>query len=85
MGQVIYNNANNQYVMWFEGGGGQACATCSTPGGRFVVDHVQATITNVYFGRERAIARFSAMWIITGRRILFVPTRMGVSTLMFVR
>ncbi|HEY3760448.1 MAG TPA: autotransporter-associated beta strand repeat-containing protein [Verrucomicrobiae bacterium] len=50
MGQVVYNGANNQYVMWFEGLGGQACCTCSTPTGNFVLNHVQGTITNVYFG-----------------------------------
>jgi autotransporter-associated beta strand protein len=50
LGQVVYNSANNQYVMWFEGLGGQACCTCSTPTGNFVLNNVQGTITNVYFG-----------------------------------
>ena len=38
MGQVIYNAANNQYVIWFEALGGQACFTCSTPTGNFVLN-----------------------------------------------
>ncbi len=50
MGQVVYNSADNQYVLWIEGLGGQACCTCSTPTGNFVLNHVQATITNVYYG-----------------------------------
>ena len=50
LGQVAYNSADNQYVMWFEGLGGQACCTCSTPTGNFVLNHVQDTITNVYYG-----------------------------------
>jgi autotransporter-associated beta strand protein len=51
MGQVVYNSANNQYVTWFQGLGGQACCTCSTPTGNFVLDHVQTTITNVYYNQ----------------------------------
>lgn len=50
LGQVAYNSANNQYVMWFEGLGGQACCTCSTPTGNFVLNHVQPAITNIYSG-----------------------------------
>jgi autotransporter-associated beta strand protein len=50
MGQVVYNSANNQYVLWVEALGGQACCTCSTPTGNFVLNNVQGTITNVYFG-----------------------------------
>ncbi|HTR43225.1 MAG TPA: autotransporter-associated beta strand repeat-containing protein [Pseudomonadales bacterium] len=50
LGQVVYSSANSQYVMWFEGLGGQACCTCSTPTGNFVLNNVQGTITNVYFG-----------------------------------
>jgi autotransporter-associated beta strand protein len=50
LGQVVYNSANSQYVMWFEGLGGQACCTCSTPTGNFVLNNVQGTITNVFFG-----------------------------------
>jgi autotransporter-associated beta strand protein len=50
MGQVVYNSANSQYVMWFEGPGGQCCCTCSTPTGNFALNHAQATITNVYTG-----------------------------------
>jgi autotransporter-associated beta strand protein len=50
MGQVAYNATNNQYVMWVEALGGQACFTCSTPTGNFVLNHVQPAITNVYFG-----------------------------------
>jgi autotransporter-associated beta strand protein len=50
MGQVAYNSANNQYVLWVEALGGQACCTCSTPTGNFVLNNVQGMITNVYFG-----------------------------------
>ena len=50
MGQVAYNSANNQYVLWVETSSGQACCTCSTPTGNFVFNNVQGTITNVYFG-----------------------------------
>lgn len=50
MGQVAYNSANNQYVLWVERSDGQACCTCSTPTGNFVLNNVQGTITNVYFG-----------------------------------
>jgi len=50
LGQVVYNSTNNQYIMWFEGLGGQTCCTCSTPTGNFVLNNTQGTITNVYFG-----------------------------------
>ena len=50
MGQCAYNSADNQYVIWIEGAGGQACFTGSTPTGSFVLNHVQSTITNVYSG-----------------------------------
>jgi autotransporter-associated beta strand protein len=50
LGQVVYNSADSQYVMWFEGLNGQTCCTCSTPGGNFVLNNTQDTITNVYFG-----------------------------------
>ena len=50
MGQVAYNSSNNQYVIWVEALGGQACFTCSTPTGNFVLNNVQGTITNVYYG-----------------------------------
>ncbi|HEV2693108.1 MAG TPA: autotransporter-associated beta strand repeat-containing protein, partial [Verrucomicrobiae bacterium] len=50
LGQVVYNSASGKYVMWFEGLNGQACCTSTTPGGNFVLDHVQPAITNVYSG-----------------------------------
>ncbi|HSY19584.1 MAG TPA: autotransporter-associated beta strand repeat-containing protein [Candidatus Acidoferrales bacterium] len=50
LGQVVYNSASSQYVMWFEGLNGQACCTCATPTGNFVLNHVQPAITNVFFG-----------------------------------
>ncbi len=50
LGQVVYNSASSKYVMWFEGLNGQACCTCSTPTGNFVLDHVQPAITNVFSG-----------------------------------
>ncbi len=50
MGQVVYNSANNQYVLWVETSSGQACCTCSTPTGNFILNNVQGTITNVFFG-----------------------------------
>lgn len=53
LGQVVYNRTTKQYVMWFEGLGGQACCTCSTPAGNFVLNHVQRAITNIYY-RPRA-------------------------------
>jgi autotransporter-associated beta strand protein len=53
MGSVVYNSTTNQYVMWFQysgpAGSGQACCTCSTPTGNFVLNNVQTSITNVYY------------------------------------
>ncbi|MGH7978177.1 MAG: family 43 glycosylhydrolase, partial [Limisphaerales bacterium] len=49
MGQCVYNSANNQYVIWCQGNGAQACFTGSTPTGNFSYDTTQTDITNVYY------------------------------------
>jgi hypothetical protein len=49
---VIYNSSSKQYVMWlaYDGtdGNGEACLTCSSPTGNFVLNNVQTSIGNVY-------------------------------------
>jgi hypothetical protein len=63
-GSVVYNSTTNQYVMWFQytglgtGNRKQACCTCSTPTGNFVLNNVQTSITNVYLQRHRRLHNF---------------------------
>ncbi len=44
---VAYNRNTHKYVLVSQGGGGELFATCDTPAGDFVFDHVQRPVPNV--------------------------------------